>query len=75
MLGTSDGTFCPLSKLWCKSPQTEFFEPERERFLYNVELRHCYRFNIEYLFDLCNAPTAESRSIISSCYTPSLIGL
>ena len=32
MLGTSDGTFCPLSKLWCKSLQTEFFRPERERF-------------------------------------------
>ena len=32
MLGTSDGTFCPLSKLWCKSPQTEFFGLERERF-------------------------------------------
>ena len=38
MLGTSDGTFCPLSKLWCKSPQTEFFGLERERFLYKVEL-------------------------------------
>ena len=32
MLGTSDGAFCPLSKLWCKSPQTEFFGLERERF-------------------------------------------
>ena len=39
MLGTSEGTFCPLSKLWCKSPQTEFFGPEHERFLYKVELR------------------------------------
>ena len=39
MLGTSEGTFCPLSKLWCKSLQTEFFGPERERFLYKVELR------------------------------------
>ena len=26
MLGTSDGTFCPLSKLWCKSPQTNFLD-------------------------------------------------
>ena len=32
MLGTSDGTFCPLSKLWCKSQQTAFFGPERELF-------------------------------------------
>ena len=39
MLGTSEGTFCPLSKLWCKSPQTESFGPERKRFLYKVELR------------------------------------
>ena len=38
MLGSSEGTFCSLSKLWCKSPQTEFFGPERERFLYKVEL-------------------------------------
>ena len=33
MLGTSEGTFCPLSKLWCKSPQTNgIIGPERERF-------------------------------------------
>ena len=37
MLGTSDGTFCPLSKLWCKSPQTEFFGLANV-FLYKVEL-------------------------------------
>ena len=44
MLGISEGTFCPLSKLWCKSPQTKFFGPERERFLYKVELsRHGHR--------------------------------
>ena len=42
MLGTSEGTFCPLSKHWCKSPQTEFFGPECERFLYKVKLRTRY---------------------------------
>ena len=39
MLGTSEGTFYPLSRLWCKSPQTEFFGPKHERFLYKVELK------------------------------------
>ena len=32
MLGTSDRSFCPLSKLWSKSPQTEFSGRGRERF-------------------------------------------
>ena len=41
MLGTSERTFCPLSKLWRKSPHTDFLGPERERFLYKVELRTC----------------------------------
>ena len=30
--GTSEGSFCPLSKLWCKSQRTELFGPGRERF-------------------------------------------
>ena len=70
MLGTSEGTFCPLSKLWCKSPQTEFFGPDRERFLYKVELRTsqrngrplCDRINLVRAFiakAICDIPTTR----------------
>ena len=39
MLATSERSFCPLSKLWKKSLQSEISGRGRERFLYKIELR------------------------------------
>ena len=39
MLGTSEGSFYLLSKLWKKSPQTGFSGHGHEHFLYKAELR------------------------------------